>query len=1327
MARKRTRRPGLRRTSTAEKVIWVIFGLLVVLSATMVVILTSTNIVEEQVRSIILEQASKQLDAKVSIARVELNYLPLRIIAHDVKVDHPTEGRFVEAESLEIEVEVTSLVTDDIRLTEVAVIRPEVEIRIEEGRVVNLPRARKKTKKGPTVILESLNISSGKVEVNAVQTAPWPLSMSVGNLNVDITGEENELFEVRLLAGRGGVQAGDVQRSLDRLDLRATLDTRRTKLESRLKYVNLEMLDVVLSVEDGHFELSEDNAIRSSGEFRLAAPLYIASELASSIPALKGSIDCGGSGSYEPGAWEADATCAGREIRVGKSFIGDVDVHVEADQDEIVVDEGSVRQAGGELKFSAWLSLASESKDIQFKGEADGLRFAELATNVGLKRTRVQFSVRGPIEASGTLSPLDVEGEMDWTVNGFKVGTRRYRQGFGPDLLSVGPGRIRSKIAVDDSAFRFENAHVTTGTTSLRTTVSIGFDNDLRVKVDSSRMNLKDVKMPGVGLRGTGSLHVIIDGSLKRTGRSIKVDSRLDFKGLEIAGVIFGKVRSRLRSDTRKGIIDVSNAVGSLGSSRYRIPQARVTFRPRGRGGILIEGEVEADGFHIPDARRAFDMKDIYTREAMGVFSGDVSFSVEPKRRPGKLMIDAVGDVEGLQLFGQTVGGGSVSVRYETGRYELREVELTDGTGTFSVRGVADPASELTLDIHVHGFESSRIAAVDMDGLGLEFIADLDGHVGGTWDVPHIDGGMLVVRDLVYQDQTLGQSAIQIDLEDRMLSLAGPIADGMVTFESTTVTQGRWPTAVQVGLEDLLLTEGPLGVADSTEARAKITGDVEASLRLAEGFEAQGRLQLESILIQVPDYGIHNDGTIEASFTQDALYMDHVDFVGEGTSIRITGSVQKKGPRLQIGGQADLTLLSRVAPQILKAQGTLSPRVAIEGSWDAVDVAGELDVDCKKLVIKGFPVKIANVLGEATFKQNTMILDAQGNVAGGTFNASGGIRMDGFRPAGYDVYADFNDVTLKLVAGIPMGVEGRLALQGGAEGEIPVLSGDVWVTRFRYTEDIKLASIEDIGVVKPLSPVKTYDEEDDHVQLDVVLHGFENLEVVNNVAEVDFRIDETQRQFRLVGTDSRPLLSGSIMVTRGTVFYQKKSFEVTRGVLDFNSSTRIDPDIDIIAVGEVREWRLTLQATGTYRDLKVLLNSDPPLSDEDIVCLLATDMTCEEAAEGLGFIGALGLNEILGQFASIEQFKVVPVYDPDTGKAEPMVLLKQKVTEKISISALSSLGSNEESGQSAYLKAAVAYKVNDNLSIEGFYDTKGAGKGTNMGNVGLELSWRLEF
>lgn len=1325
MRRARLRRPGPRRSSILKWAIVGVFGVLAALVVAVVVILTSTNVVEKRVRRIIIEQAERSIEGKIGLGLIDINYLPLRITAYDVRVDHMTEGTFIEADSVEVAVDVISLLTDEIHLTEVALVRPQIDVHVDEGRVVNMPML-KREKEGPTVILESLNVSNGLVNARILRTAPWPIDISVGNLNIDVTGDENKLFELRTLAGSGEVSVGDVSRTLDRLDLRTTVDLRQGGLQAKLKFIDLEMLDIMLSLRNGDLKVDEEGWLSVGGEYDFASPLAIVSTLMYHAPELEGTLECDGKANYAPGTFDVDTTCSGRSVSVGKSKVGDVDVHLIGSKDLLTVESASVRQAGGELRFSASLALDTDDLEVDFKGEADGLRFAELATNLGLKASLVQFTVKGPINVSGTLRPVDVRGDLDWSIQGFRVGSKDFREGLGQEILRVASGRLRSDLVITKEAFTFKNAAITTGTSALRTTAAIGFDKTLNITVDYKKFNGRDIaNLADTNMKGTGSLRATIRGPM----RKLKVHSSLNLKNFSMAGVEFGNVKGKLDADIRKKVIELTDVSGKRNKTRYTVPRCTVTFRMPRKGGLLIEGSVIGEEVHIPDVREMFDLKDRWTREAGGIMNGSATYSYSPGRKKRHLMIDAETIVEDLSLYGQHLGSGMYKGLWDDGLLEIHALELGSETGRISVQGSRIPGQGMDLDFHLSDIDSSRITIVGLEKAGLRFMADLDMHIGGTAELPVIENGRIAFRSTSLHDQPFESSTIDINLRDRILTLDGRIAGETISFASATDTSGRWPTAVSVRIDDLRLDQGPLMIDDLTEAEATITGTIEGHLKLAGKFTAKGKVRLQTATLRLPDYSVRNEGTIKAHFTQDALTMDRVNFVGEGTRIKLTGKLARAGPNLKIDGQAELKLLSRFIPKVQRAEGSVVPKVHIKGNWDRMDVTGEMSLSCDKLHIRNFPVKFSEVKGSASFNKGAMALDISGKVATGTFQASGGIRMNGFKPTGYDVYADFNDVAFRIVEDVPIGIEGRLALQGNVEkGDKPLLSGDVWLTRFRYTEEFKLASMEDIAVVKPTKHVKTYDAKKENVRLDITLHGYENLRVSNNILEARFRIDETQQLFRVVGTDARPVLVGSVMVTRGTVVWQKRTFNITQGVIDFTSMTRTDAHFDIIAQGDVREWRLTLQAVGTPEDFKVIVNSDPALSDEDIVCLLASDMTCEEAQEGLGGVGAAyGLNELLGQFASIEQFRVVPVYDPDTGKAEPMVMLKQKLTDKFSVSALSSLGSNKEYGQSAYLKATIAYKVNENFSIEGFYDTKHAGEGSNVGNIGVDLSWRLEF
>ncbi|MBW2262408.1 MAG: translocation/assembly module TamB domain-containing protein, partial [Deltaproteobacteria bacterium] len=1197
---------------------------------------------------------------------------------------------------------------------------------VDEGRVVNLPMLHRQ-KEGPTVILESLNVSNGLVNTTIRRTAPWPIDVAIGNINIDVTGDENKLFELRTLAGSGEVNVGDVTRSLDRLDMRTTVDLRRGGLQAKIKFLDLEMLDVILSLENGRVDIDEEGWLSVGGEYDFASPLSIVTSLVDRAPILEGTLDCDGEASYAPGKFEVDTTCSGRSVVVGKATLGDVDVHLIGSKGSITIESASIRQAGGELRFSAGLALDSESLDVEFSGEADGLRFAELATNVGLEKSNAQFTVTGPINASGTLRPVAIKGDVDLSLTGFRVGMKDFREPGGAEIMRTGSGRVRSDIVVTEEAFTFKNASISSGSSLLRATAVIGFDKTLNITVDAKRFNARDVtNLARTNLKGNGTFHATIKGPM----RSLKVNASLNMKGLSMAGLDFGNVKGKLAADVRKKVIELSDIKGVRNRTRYQVPKCSVTFRLPRKGGLLIEGNIIGEEVHLPDARAMLGLTDTFTRDAEGVFNGTASFTFSPGRKKGKgrLFLRAETIVTGLSLVGQPLGSGMYKGVWDNGRLEIQTLELTSDAGQISVRGTRVPGEDMDFDIRLTNVNSKRISVIDLEKAGLSFLADLDVHVGGTTELPVIHGGSLTFRETSYRDQVIEDSTIDINLGDRTLSLEGRIAGGTITLTSTTDTAGRWPTAVAIGIDDLVLERGPLRLDGVKEAEASISGKIEASLRLRGGFTASGKVRLQDASLRFPDYSVENDGTIKIHFTEKALTVDEAKFTGEGTRINLTGKLARAGPRLKIEGLADLGLLTRFIPKIKRAEGSIKPKVSIKGTWKRMDVTGEVNIDCDKLHIKGFPVKFSDVRGTASFNQGAMVIDIDGSAATGTFQVSGGIRTNGFKPIGYDVYADFNDVAFRILDDVPVGIEGRLALQGNVEkGDKPLLTGDVWLTRFRYKEEFKLASMEDIAVVKPTKAVKTYDAKKENVRLDIKLHGYENLRVANNLIDARFRIDETQQAFRLVGTDARPVLVGSVMVTRGTVVWQKKTFEITRGMIDFTSVSKTEPQFDIIAQGDVRDWRLTLQAVGTPEDFKVIVNSEPALSDEDIVCLLATDMTCEEAQEGLGFVQAYGLNELLGQFASIDQFSVVPVYDPDTGKAEPMVMLKQKLTDKFSISALSSLGVNPESGQSAYLKATIAYKVNENLSIEGSYDTKHAGEGSNVGNIGIDLSWRLEF
>jgi autotransporter translocation and assembly factor TamB len=95
---------------------------------------------------------------------------------------------------------------------------------------------------------------------------------------------------------------------------------------------------------------------------------------------------------------------------------------------------------------------------------------------------------------------------------------------------------------------------------------------------------------------------------------------------------------------------------------------------------------------------------------------------------------------------------------------------------------------------------------------------------------------------------------------------------------------------------------------------------------------------------------------------------------------------------------------------------------------------------------------------------------------------------------------------------------------------------------------------------------------------------------------------------RLTGTYDRPVLLGRAELERGWLIAEGNRYVVTRGTLDFNNPTKIEPFFDVAAETRVQvpgqTYQVTLSASGTPSQLNWDISSDPPLPRVEALSLL---------------------------------------------------------------------------------------------------------------------------
>ncbi|MCC7536319.1 MAG: translocation/assembly module TamB domain-containing protein, partial [Deltaproteobacteria bacterium] len=200
-------------------------------------------------------------------------------------------------------------------------------------------------------------------------------------------------------------------------------------------------------------------------------------------------------------------------------------------------------------------------------------------------------------------------------------------------------------------------------------------------------------------------------------------------------------------------------------------------------------------------------------------------------------------------------------------------------------------------------------------------------------------------------------------------------------------------------------------------------------------------------------------------------------------------------------------------------------------------------------------------------------------------------------------------------------------------------------------------------------------------------------------------------------------------------------FQVRRGVIDFDDEHGIEPRFDVLAETEIRRggdlgdpsWRILLRAHGTDESVQIEPSSEPALSQEDIILLLTIGLTREEAdrlqAGELGQTAAIealatvtGVDrEVQRALPVIDDFRITSAYSRRTGRTEPQVVIGRRISDRVRVSA--STGFSEERD----MRALVEWRLGEQTSVQGVIENGDDSERTPLGNMGLDLRWRLEF
>ena len=851
-------------------------------------------------------------------------------------------------------------------------------------------------------------------------------------------------------------------------------------------------------------------------------------------------------------------------------------------------------------------------KGVRFTGSADGHVFLEWPSGRFKERRGSGHLVVTP-PPGVTMMPASLDGER-----AADAGHRRHEWGpFAPvplpRHLPIG-GRMNFRL--DPEHWSVEGGELITERTRTRFEGEADWDARGRFAfhVTSGDFQEADQVLAGIitdfgsptgtvafGGRGT------FDGTMTGPFRRPHVEGTFSGEDLWAWDTLWGDGSARVVIENN--YIDVRDGVVRLAGSEIHT-DGRFSLGYRDDAEDEIDARFRIVKRDIVGLRHAFELDEY---PVSGLFSGELHLT-GPYRQP---MGFGAMTIEQGRAYGQPLQKATASLRFDGRGIRLNGIDIGFDRGG-SITGAAFIGWDSTYSFNADGrripvdlVEAIRFRQVPISGL-----AQFTATGNGTFEVPRNDF-KIRVDDLAVGDESVGQVTGTLALRGNELS--GDLDAASPRLALTAA--GRIALTPQADCEISLrfhdssldpyfrlflprLSENTTGVG---------SGSIRMVGELADLDHLLVEATVDSLEMRLFDYALKNAAPIRIALDQRVITVQDFQIVGEETELRVLGRVGLADERiaLQATGGANLGILQGFFRDV-RGSGRAELRASIDGPLRNPIFSGSAIITNGRIRHLSLPNALDAINGAIRFDSRGIQLDeVTAQMGGGPIQFGGRIGLEGYLPGELNVLITGQNMHLRYPEGIQSIVDVDLTLRGNVKA--PVIGGTVGVQSAVWTRRLDApGSIFDLAARASSSGEGAVTGGDLAAPVPIRF----DLEIK---APSAFRMDTSLLQLTasadltLQGTYDKPVLLGRAEVERGVANFEGRRYRVTRGTLDFNNRTRIEPFIDVEAETNVRvpgqTYRVVVSVTGTPTRLgQPTLESDPPLPQAEVVALLLSDV-----------------------------------------------------------------------------------------------------------------------
>ncbi len=877
-----------------------------------------------------------------------------------------------------------------------------------------------------------------------------------------------------------------------------------------------------------------------------------------------------------------------------------------------------------------------------------------------------------------------------------------------------------------------------------------------RFSVVDAEINLEDLgNIARLDVKGEGSLGVEVSGTMKDTNINLKGK----LKGFEVLGYRLGETDTEMTIALGDDSVLINRFESKFGST----PISGTGAVNWDNGDIALGINSPFTNYHdLSQILNPLFVKMDFLPQDLN-FNGKVDAAIYGKINLPELKIKSGVKFTDLVMYGETVNSGSLDIKLSEQVLTFSNIDAEKGKGhilgnfQFFLKQDHFKTAFKWENIALSSFNISKLLHLNIDSL-------VSGTMAGEGPVKdYVLNFKTKLFDTHSPDYKFADSDFEMLIHPQYLKGKFNFLGNILTSNFDVALNVNRNSDIKLKVD--LPEAKPILVAllgqhlENENIRGRVSFDLATSF---SGFFNNMNLtaQMGEFTLQHPEFNFSYTSS-SPDFVIRNNVIEKWDMAIRQPDMRFTSNgkgVFGKAVDLSQEVEVNAKLMDILLSHVLSAEGFLKARAHVTSTGDDFNLALSSSTEKLNLSLEGVPIPLNEVSYDIElFEQRLLIRQMRSMIDNGSVSLKGEIFFDDKEP----------DLNIKYVldrAEFP--VYGKSSVNLSGEGiilgnQLPYdVGGEITVNKALIVNELNdfTAKGGSLGDVRYL-PRNQESALGKLFRLNVNVKAENNIRVSNSLMDVSLKGES-----RIYGSPTRLRGEGRISAipSASRVYFKNNEYKISAGDITFNPKKPItNPDFDIEAFTFITNYKVVAKAYGDLERFNFDLSSDPPLTRNSILSLIAFGYT-DDLQNAINQKDRQSLTQIgVGSFV-FDRFKISDILNKQFGlqvnlgtvfeqsgtdsllnaksqgqnldgnttlgrtKSATKLELKKRLNEAMSLSVSSTMGGSIGQRQSMNL----TYGINKNVQLQGVFEKRTNAEGEEdiiSESAGGDLKFRWTF